>query len=58
MIYYGDAFPAEYRGTVFMNNIHGDRVNNDVLVRKGSGYTASHGKDFLTVATRGFRGCK
>jgi putative membrane-bound dehydrogenase-like protein len=56
MVYYGGAFPSEYRGTVFMNNIHGDRVNNDVLARKGSGYTASHGKDFLTVGDPWFQG--
>src|SRR5262245_51838993 len=30
-----------------MNNIHGFRLNMDVLQRKGSGYTASHGADFL-----------
>ena len=30
-----------------MNNIHGSRTNTDRLQRKGSGYTASHGPDFL-----------
>ena len=30
-----------------MNNIHGSRANTDRLQRKGSGYTASHGPDFL-----------
>jgi putative membrane-bound dehydrogenase-like protein len=48
MIYLGgDTWPKEYRNTIFMNNIHGFRVNADVLERKGSGYTASHGPDFL-----------
>ena len=42
MVYLGDNWPAKYRGQVFMNNIHGRRVNMDVLTRKGSGYTASH----------------
>jgi putative membrane-bound dehydrogenase-like protein len=48
MIYLGgDSWPAEYRNTIFMNNIHGARANTDRLERAGSGYTASHGPDFL-----------
>src|SRR4030095_6922846 len=31
----------------FMNNIHGQRLNMDVLERKGSGYIAHHGHDFI-----------
>ncbi len=30
-----------------MNNIHGSRVNVDIPKRNGSGYTVSHGADFL-----------
>jgi putative membrane-bound dehydrogenase-like protein len=48
MIYLGgDTWPAEYRESIFMNNIHGSRANTDRLQRKGSGYTAAHGPDFL-----------
>src|SRR5690606_50666 len=48
MIYLGgDSWPAAYRNDVFMNSIHGSRVNTDHLIRKGSGYTGTHGKDFL-----------
>ena len=47
MIYYGDSFPPEYRGTIFFNNIHGRRINNDQLTRKGSGYVATHRPDFM-----------
>jgi putative membrane-bound dehydrogenase-like protein len=47
MIYLGGAWPAEYRGQMFMSNIHGRRINMDILHPKGSGYVASHGKDFL-----------
>jgi putative membrane-bound dehydrogenase-like protein len=48
MIYLGsEKWPAEYRNNIFMNNIHGSRVNMDILTRKGSGYVASHGDDFL-----------
>src|SRR5205807_4238223 len=32
---------------VLMNNIHGARINMDVLERKGSGYVAHHGADFI-----------
>ncbi|MCH7686250.1 MAG: dehydrogenase, partial [Planctomycetes bacterium] len=47
MVYLGDNWPDHYRNTVFMNNIHGRRINNDILRRAGSGYTASHGPDLL-----------
>ena len=48
MIYLGgDTWPSEYRESIFMNNIHGSRANTDRLQRKGSGYTATHGPDFL-----------
>jgi hypothetical protein len=48
MIYLGgDNWPREYRNSIFMNNIHGHRANTDVLHRAGSGYTATHGPDFL-----------
>lgn len=47
MIYLGDNWPDRYRNNVFMCNIHGRRINNDILKRKGSGYTASHGADFM-----------
>ncbi|MFO0807133.1 MAG: PVC-type heme-binding CxxCH protein [Gemmataceae bacterium] len=47
MCYLGGAWPEEYRGKLYMGNIHGRRINTDVLISKGSGYVASHGKDFL-----------
>lgn len=47
MVYLGDNWPAGYRNTVFMHNIHGKRVNNDLLRRSGSGYVASHAPDVL-----------
>jgi putative membrane-bound dehydrogenase-like protein len=55
MIYQGDNWPDQYRGKVFMGNIHGNRINMDVLERKGSGYVAHHGKDFLTCPDPWFR---
>ncbi|HEX3313888.1 MAG TPA: PVC-type heme-binding CxxCH protein, partial [Gemmataceae bacterium] len=56
LIYLGDQFPAQYRNTVFMNNIHGHRINNDILRPKGSGYVASHGKDFMLAADPWYMG--
>jgi putative membrane-bound dehydrogenase-like protein len=47
MIYLGGAWPDEYRGRIFFNNIHGNRINMDVLKPKGSGFVASHGPDFI-----------
>ena len=47
MIYLGDNWPDKYRNSVFTNNIHGKRVNNDLLARVGSGFVASHGQDVI-----------
>ena len=47
MVYLGDSWPEKYRNTVFMHNLHGHRINNDLLRRVGSGFTASHGRDLL-----------
>jgi putative membrane-bound dehydrogenase-like protein len=47
MIYQGGAWPEKYHGQLFMNNIHGNRLNVDVLTPKGSGYTGTFSPDFL-----------
>ncbi|MFT4734846.1 MAG: putative membrane-bound dehydrogenase-like protein [Arcticibacterium sp.] len=49
MIYLGDSWPAKYRNEIFMNNIHGAKLNVDHLTPKGSGYVASHEADFLSM---------
>lgn len=50
MIYLGgNSWPKEYHNTIFMNNINGARLNNDLLSRAGSGYVASHNKDFIVM---------
>jgi putative membrane-bound dehydrogenase-like protein len=41
------SWPDGIRGNVLMNNIHGARINMDVLERKRSGYVAHHGADFI-----------
>lgn len=56
MIYLGNNWPEEYRNKIYMNNIHGNRVNCDVLERHGSGYVGHHGKDLLVANDRWFRG--
>ncbi|HEY2146696.1 MAG TPA: dehydrogenase, partial [Pirellulales bacterium] len=56
MVYLGDNWPDRYRNSIFMCNIHGNRVNNDLLERSGSGYVGRHGKDFLLAGDVWFRG--
>ncbi|PQO43038.1 PVC-type heme-binding CxxCH protein [Blastopirellula marina] len=52
MIYLGDRWPQAYRGQLFMNNIHGQRLNVDILKQTGSGYVGSHGPDFLLTGDK------
>lgn len=56
LLYTSDAFPKRYHDTLFFDNIHGNRINNDVLTRKGSGYVGSHADDFLLANDAWFRG--
>ena len=55
MIYMGGNWPDKYRGTLFVGNIHGNRINNDLLSRKGSSFVASHADDFLHANHPWFR---
>jgi len=56
MVYLGDNWPDQYHGSVFTVNLHGNRINNDILEPKGSGYNAKHGADFLMANDSWFRG--
>ncbi len=56
LIYLGDSFPAKYRNTVLMCNVHGRRINNDILTRQGSTYVATHGEDFMLAVDPWFMG--
>lgn len=47
MVYLGGHWPATYRDQLFMNNIHGARLNVDQLAQEGSGYTGDRSPDFL-----------
>ena len=46
-VYQSDAFPASQQGRIFMANIHEHALLSDVLERKGSGFIARHGDDFM-----------
>ena len=48
-IYQSDAFGAEEQGKLFMANIHEHAILSDVLKPNGSGFTASHGDDFMNA---------
>lgn len=56
MVYLGDNWPDHYRNQFFTHNIHGKRINNDLLRRAGSGYTASHGPDVMRSSDPWFMG--
>lgn len=56
MVYLGGSFPDPYRNQLFTNNIHGKRINQDLLKFSGSGYTASHGSDLIKSRDPWFMG--
>src|SRR6187402_2307298 len=56
MIYLGDNWPQEYRSRLLTCNIHGNRLNSDLLERHGSSFVAKHGPDFLSAGDPWFRG--
>ena len=47
MIYLGGTWPEEYRGQIFMNNIHGQRLNTDILEAARLGLRRQPRPDFL-----------
>ena len=52
MIYLGGSWPEKYRNQIFMNNIHGQRLNEDLLLPKGSGYSGDRAPDFCLARDR------
>lgn len=44
-----DAYPEEYRGKLYMGNIHGNCVNVDEVRRDGASYKATARPDFLSA---------
>ena len=58
MIYLGDNWPDEYRNQIFFHNVHGNRINCDILEPKAgtSGFVGHHGKDLMLANDHYFRG--
>jgi putative membrane-bound dehydrogenase-like protein len=56
MFYLGDNFPDTYRNAMFTINLHGSRLNTDLLERSGSGFVGKHGPDFMFANDTNFRG--
>lgn len=56
LIYKSGVWPKQYHGKLFTCNLHGRRINMDVLERDGCGYVAHHGKDFMLMKDPFFRG--
>ena len=52
MIYLGQRWPKEYYNQLFMNNIHGARLNLDLLTPSGSGYVGDGAPDFCLTNDR------
>jgi len=52
MVYLGGAWPEKYRNQIFMNNIHGQRINEDLLAAKGSGYEGNRAPDLCLTRDR------
>ena len=53
-----DLWPEQYRNQIFFNNVHGNRVNCDILepVEGTSAWVGHHGKDLLLSNDHYFRG--
>ena len=54
-IYQGDQYPADYRGTILMGNIHDSAVHQDNLKPNGSSFKASFKQDFVRANDGWFR---
>ncbi len=52
MIYLGGSWPEKYKNQLFMNNIHGQRINQDLLAPQGSGYSGNRAPDFCLARDR------
>jgi putative membrane-bound dehydrogenase-like protein len=54
-VYQGNQYPAEYRGTILMGNIHDSAVHQDRLTPNGSSFKASFLQDFVRANDGWFR---
>jgi putative membrane-bound dehydrogenase-like protein len=56
MVYLGGQWPEEFRNTFFFHDIHMNKLRNEKLERKGSGYQAVRNIDFLASEDKWYRG--
>lgn len=54
-VYQGHQYPDEYKGTIFMGNIHDNSVHQDRLTPNGSTFKASPIRDFIRANDGWFR---
>jgi putative membrane-bound dehydrogenase-like protein len=55
LVYLGGLFPAEYRNTLFFNDIHMSKVRNETLTRQGSSFIDEKRPDFVVSSDSWFR---
>lgn len=48
-------WPTEYVGSVLTVNLHGHRLNRDIIVREGATYVGKHAADFASTSDPYFR---
>jgi len=56
VIYNGGLLARRHQGKIFTCNLHGNRINMDILEREGCGYVGKHGADFMKSKDKWFRG--
>lgn len=56
MIYQGTRWPENLRDSVFTLNLHGRRINRDVIERHEAGFVGQHRPDFAKSGDLWFRG--
>ena len=56
MIYQGDNWPEEFRNRLYTLNLHGLRINSNLLERQGAGYVGKRAPDFCFMSDPWFRG--
>src|SRR4051812_39156104 len=54
-VYQGNQYPADYKGTILMGNIHDSAVHQDRLTPNGSSFKASFIRDFVRANDGWFR---
>lgn len=56
MIYQGDNWPEQYRNRLYTLNLHGRRLNSNVLEREGTAFVGKRAPDLCFIADPWFRG--